>query len=171
MAVYRRARAQDAEALAGISKRAFDHDIHYGAPGPGGPPGYDSDAWQRRMMRIGDYYVIEQSGELIGGMIIFRKEPRCYEVGRIFVDPAFQNQGIGGEAFEFLWKTYPLAKRWSLGTPKWNRRTRHFYSKVGFVEVGEDGHGGVLFVRWTPATVEGQPGRDTPSRGRRPGDG
>jgi hypothetical protein len=40
-----------------------------------------------------------------------------------------------------------LAKRWTLGTPAWNRRTRHFYKKVGFVEVGEDGHGGILFER------------------------
>lgn len=155
MSVHRRARAQDADALARVSKRAFDHDIHYGAPGPGGPPGYDSTAWQRRMMRVGDYYVIEQSGEVIGGVIVLRKEARCYEVGRIFVEPNWQNQGIGSEAFQFLWKTYPLARRWSLGTPKWNRRTRHFYRKVGFVEAGEDGHGGVLFVRRTPATGAG----------------
>lgn len=71
MAVHRRARAQDADALARVSKRAFDHDVHYGAPGPDGPPGYDSSAWQRRMMRVGDYYVIEQSGEVIGGRATF----------------------------------------------------------------------------------------------------
>ncbi len=29
----------------------------------------------------------------------------------------------------------------------WNRRTRHFYQKVGFAEVGEDGHRGILFER------------------------
>ena len=156
MAVYRRARAEDAEALARASKQAFDYDIHYGAPGPGGPPGYDSGAWQRRMMRLGDYYVIEESGKVIGGMIVFRKQPRCYEVGRVFIDPEFQNQGIGSEAFLFLWKTYPLAKRWSLGTPRWNQRTRHFYAKVGFTEVGADGHGGGLFERRVSARGAGE---------------
>jgi GNAT superfamily N-acetyltransferase len=99
------------------------------------------------MMRFGDYYTIEMERQILGGLIILRKGTREYEVGRIFVDPDFQNQGIGTEAFEFLWKQYPLAKRWNLGTPAWNRRTRHFYKKVGFVEIGEDGLGGILFER------------------------
>jgi len=73
---FRRARPQDARLLASVSKRAFDDDVHYGAPGPGGPPGYDSEAWQRRMMRYGEYYVMAREGEVIGGMIVFRKEPR-----------------------------------------------------------------------------------------------
>jgi GNAT superfamily N-acetyltransferase len=152
---FRRARPQDARLLASVSKRAFDDDVHYGAPGPGGPTGYDSEAWQRRMMRYGEYYVMAREGEVIGGMIVFRKEPRCYELGRIFIDPQWQNQGIGSEAFQFLWKRYPLAKRWSLGTPQWNKRTRHFYGKVGFTEVGLDGHGGVLFERWISARGPG----------------
>jgi RimJ/RimL family protein N-acetyltransferase len=164
--VFRRARARDADSLARACKRAFDNDIHYGASGPGGPPGYDSSAWQQRMMRAGDYYVIEHSGEVIGGIIVFRKEPRCYEVGRVFIEPEFQNQGIGSEAFQFLWDTYPLAKKWSLGTPSWNRRTRHFYRKVGFAEVGVDGHGGILFVRWTPGAAGGRLGGGPSSEAR-----
>jgi GNAT superfamily N-acetyltransferase len=142
-----RANNKDSEALALISKQAFDNDIHYGAPGPGGPPGYDSAAWQSRMMQIGDYYKIVQDGQTIGGVIVFRKGVRQYEVGRIFISPPYQNQGIGKQVFEFLWTAYPLAKQWTLGTPKWNARTRHFYRKVGFEEVGEDRQGGVLFER------------------------
>jgi len=99
------------------------------------------------MMRIGQYYKILVDGQIVGGFIVFRKAPREYELGRIFVDPEFQNQGIGTQAFDFLWQEFPLAKRWTLGTPAWNRRTRHFYRKVGFVEIGEDGHGGILFER------------------------
>ena len=45
------------------------------------------------------------------------------------------------------WKEFPLAKKWTLGTPAWNSRTRHFYKKVGFAEVGEDGRGGILLER------------------------
>jgi GNAT superfamily N-acetyltransferase len=142
-----RARVADAGALAQVSKRAFDHDVNYGAPEPGGPPGYDSRPWQTRIMRIADYYKIVCSGDIVGGVIVFRKAAREYELGRIFVEPVLQNQGIGTRAFEFLWQTYPLAKKWTLGTPVWNKRTRHFYAKVGFVELGEDGRGGVLFER------------------------
>jgi RimJ/RimL family protein N-acetyltransferase len=146
---FRKARPSDAEALAGASERAFHSDVHCGAPPgpPGGPPGYNSAAWQAKIMRLGEYYSILADGRIVGGIIVFRKGTREYELGRIFVDPEFQNQGIGTRAFGFLWQSYPLAKRWTLGTPKWNRRTRHFYSKVGFTEIGEDAHGGVLFER------------------------
>lgn len=147
--VFRKARPQDAHALAEASKRAFHSDVHCGAPPgpPGGPPGYDSPQWQRKMMRIGDYFMIVAGRQIVGGFIVFRKAPREYELGRIFVDPDFQNQGIGTQAFEFLWQEFSLAKRWTLGTPAWNRRTRHFYKKVGFEEVGEDAHEGILFER------------------------
>lgn len=133
MIQVKKARAGDADALARASERAFHSDIHCGAPGIGGPPGYDSAAWQTKMMRIGEYYKIVSEDQIVGGMILFRQGTRQYEVGRIFVDPDFQNQGIGTQALEFLWKNYPLAKRWSLGTPAWNHRTRYFYKKkVGF---------------------------------------
>ena len=144
---FEKARSKDAEALARASERAFHSDVHCGAPSEGGPPGYRSAAWQARIMRIADYYRIVQDGRIVGGIVVFRKGTREYELGRIFVDPDVQNQGIGTAAFAFLWETYPLAKRWTLGTPAWNQRTRHFYKKVGFCEVGEDGHGGVLFER------------------------
>ena len=145
--VFRKARSKDAEALARVSERAFHSDIHCGAPGLGGPPGYDSPDWQRKMMRMGQYFAISSKGQVIGGIIVFPQAPREYNLGRIFVDPDFQNQGIGTQAIEFLWSEFPLAKRWTLGTPEWNQRTRHFYKKVGFEEVGVDAHEGVLFER------------------------
>jgi GNAT superfamily N-acetyltransferase len=147
MIEIKKARPQDAKALAKASWRAFDYDVHYGAPGPGGPPGYKSDQWQSKMMRIGDYYKILADDQIIGGFIIFRKKPREYELGRIFIEPDFQNQGVGTQTLEFIWEEYPLAKRWTLGTPAWNQRTRHFYQKVGFVEIGEDGHDGIFFEK------------------------
>jgi GNAT superfamily N-acetyltransferase len=144
---YEKARPSDANDLARISERAFHSDIHCGAPAPGGPPGYNLAAWQARMMRLADYFKIVVEDQIVGGIIVLRKAARQYELGRIFVDPDWQNQGVGTQAFEFLWEEYPLAKCWTLGTPAWNRRTRHFYIKVGFVEVGGDGRGGILFER------------------------
>ena len=46
----------DAETLASICKRAFDSDVDIGAPGPGGPPGYDSPEAQIRFMKFLDYF-------------------------------------------------------------------------------------------------------------------
>ena len=99
------------------------------------------------MMVVGDYYKILLEGRIIGGFILLLKGYRYYELARIFIHPDFQNQGIGARAFEFIWSEYPDVERWTLGTPAWNLRTRHFYRKVGFVEVGEDRHGGILFER------------------------
>jgi GNAT superfamily N-acetyltransferase len=99
------------------------------------------------MMKIADYYKVLVAGRIVGGVIVLPKKPREYELGRIFVDPDHQNQGVGTEVFDLLRDEYPLAKRWTLGTPVWNRRTRHFYKKVGFVELGQDGRGGILFEK------------------------
>lgn len=143
----RKARARDAEELAAASKAAFDDDVNHGAPGPGGPDGYDLPGWQERMMALGDYYTILEEGEIIGGIIVFRQKVREYNLGRIFIAPPWQNRGLGKEAMAFLWRQYPLAKRWTLDTPTWNARTRGFYASVGFREIGEDAHGGVMFER------------------------
>jgi GNAT superfamily N-acetyltransferase len=144
---FEKARPKDAATLARISERAFHSDIHCGAPGLGGPPGYSSEQWQKKMMRLGDYYKISVGDQIVGGLIVLRKRPREYELGRIFVDSDHQNQGVGTQAMEFLEEEYPLAKRWTLDTPAWNRRTRHFYKKVGFVEIGTDLRGGILFQK------------------------
>ena len=44
------AQPDDAAALADISRRAFETDSAVGGTGPGGPPGYDTAAWQRSMI-------------------------------------------------------------------------------------------------------------------------
>ena len=99
------------------------------------------------MMVVGDYYKILADGRIIGGLVLLLKGYRYYELTRIFIHPDFQNQGIGTRAFEFIWSEYPDVERWTLDTPTWNRRTRHFYRKVGFEEVGQDRRGTVLFER------------------------
>lgn len=148
---FSKARPADAEPLAKVSEDAFHSDIHYGAPGLGGPPGYDSPAWQSKMMRLGDYYKIEVEDQIVGGFVVLRRKAREYELGRIFIATEYQNQGIGTQAVEFLWQKYPLVKKWTLDTPYWNARTRRFYKKMGFAEIGKDAQGLILFERQIPA--------------------
>lgn len=31
---------------------------------------------------------------------------------------------------------FPHARRWMLDTPSWNQRNQHFYTKMGYIEVG-----------------------------------
>ncbi|MBN1285503.1 MAG: GNAT family N-acetyltransferase [Anaerolineae bacterium] len=143
-----RAKPQDAKALALISKHAFEDDINYGAPGIGGPPGYKSDKWQSKVMRVGVYYkIVDDDSRIIGGVIVFDKGGGHYELGRIFIEPAHQNRGIGTQVMALVEQRFPDARRWTLGTPKWNLRTQHFYQKVGYALIGEDEFGGILFEK------------------------
>ncbi len=133
-----RAKEEDAEILAGISKRAFHSDFEVGAPNrEGGPPGYDSAEFQVKIfMKWLDYNKILLDGKIVGGLMVERKRPCHYECQRIFVDPDYHNRGIATKAFEIAWKIYADAKIWTLGTPEWNVRTKHFYEKLGFIQVG-----------------------------------
>ncbi len=152
---FEKAKPEDAKALARVSGRAFDNDIHYGAPGPGGPPGYNSDRWQRRMMVIGNYYKKLDDDRIIGGFIVFPQGGGYFVLGRICIDPDRQNQGIGAQAIAFMEQSFTDARCWTLGTPRWNRRNHHFYEKVGYARIGEDGPDGYLYEKRMPAPSTG----------------
>ena len=156
MIQFRKAKPADAKGLALASWKAFDNDINYGAPGKGGPPGYKSEKWQSRMMRFGKYYKILDDYRIIGGIIVFDKGNGHYELGRVFVEPDYQNQGIGAQAIRFIEDTFPQAKKWTLDTPRWNKRTQHFYKKMGYVMIGATGPGLVLYgkIIRKPETTE-----------------
>ena len=66
---FEKAKTEDSKALALVSWRAFDNDVNYGAPSVGGPPGYKSDRWQSKMMKLGEYYKILAGGRIVGGFI------------------------------------------------------------------------------------------------------
>jgi RimJ/RimL family protein N-acetyltransferase len=144
-----KARTQNAEKLADISKRAFHTDRDCGSPydTPGGPPGYDSPRAHTRFMRECDYYEIWRGKELVGAVMAICRAPRQYECTGLFVEPEVHNQGIATRAFDLLWQEYPLAKRWTARTPEWNTRTRHLYEKLGFVLVGKERREGVVYER------------------------
>jgi len=62
---------------------------------------------------------------------------------RIFVGPRYHTKGIATKAMELIFLKYPDVV-WTLGTPEWNVRTRYFYEKLGFKQIGwDDGDGEV----------------------------
>ena len=163
---FEQAHMEDAKALALVSWHAFDHDIHYGAPRVSGPPGYKAGRWQSRMMRQGRYYKILADEQLVGGLVVFRKKPDHYELGRIFLLPEFQNQGIGAQAMHFIELSFPEVHRWTLVTPRWNRRNQHFYEKMGYRRIGPYGPDNYRYEKRMPAPRASSAG---PSRGGRHG--
>jgi ribosomal protein S18 acetylase RimI-like enzyme len=138
------AESDDAEILADISKRAFDSDVEVGAPGPGGPPGYDSPDHQKRMIEnpAGNYLKVMYDGKIVGGTTVWKISDAHYEIFNVFVDPNYHRKGIGKESFRLILVKYPQAKRWTLDTPKWNTRTKAYYENLGFRQYG--------IFRWVP---------------------
>lgn len=127
------ATGQDAECLTEISKRAFHSDITCGAQDKGGPPGYDSPAWQRAIMKQATaYLMILVNNEIAGGAIVFAQGHGSFYLGRVFLDPAYHRQGLGLQAMELIQAYFPEARKWKLETPTWNTRTANFYQKLGF---------------------------------------
>ncbi|MFW9843599.1 MAG: GNAT family N-acetyltransferase [Candidatus Thorarchaeota archaeon] len=136
--------SEDAEKLADISKRAFDSDIDHGAPGEGGPQGYDSPEHQRRMIEnpSGDYLKILYDGEIVGATTVWKVSDTHYEIFNVFIDPDYHRKGIGKESFRLIKEKYPQTKRWTLDTPEWNTRTSAYYEHLGFRQYG--------IFRWVP---------------------
>lgn len=132
------AEEKDAEILAEICKKAFDSDAEVGAPGSGGPPGYDSSEAQIRFMKFMDYYKIIGEDSIVGGIMVDSLGKEHVVLERIFVNPDVHRKGIATRSCELLWELYPDAKLWTLGTPEWNSRTKCFYEKLGFVQIGWD---------------------------------
>lgn len=134
-----RAESQDAERLTETCKRAFDSDIEIGAPGPGGPPGYDSITWNESRIsnKYLEYYKILVGEQIVGGFIAGDRGIGYHVCERIWIDPDFMTQGIGTKVFEWVWEKHPSAELWALGTPEWNTRTNPFYQKIGFVLIGK----------------------------------
>jgi replication factor A1 len=134
-----RATIEDASTLTETCKRAFDSDSEFGSPGPGGPPGYDSVEWNADKIknRYLQYYKILEDNEIVGGFIVGSRGPNYQACERIWVDSNQMRKGIGSTTFDLVWKEYPSAELWVLGTPEWNTRTNPFYQSVGFVQIGK----------------------------------
>ncbi len=78
------------------------------------------------------YFKILLDESVVGGAIVFYNGKGNYYLGRIFIDPDVQHQGIGMQSMEMVMERYPNAHRWLLDTPRWNIRTKCFYLKLGF---------------------------------------
>jgi GNAT superfamily N-acetyltransferase len=133
------ATVHDAAELTEIQARTFRDDNKWKPPGCSmeGPPGCDSVDWNAEWIEKTPYYKILLDDQIVGGIIIFDMGEGRYELGRMYVDPELQNQGIGQQAVALMLELFPDAERCTLGTPGWAVRNHHFYETLGFVRVRE----------------------------------
>ncbi|GAB4509681.1 MAG: hypothetical protein OHK0046_05110 [Anaerolineae bacterium] len=116
---------------------AFHYDsVLYPEIELGGPPGYDSVDVMLEKIAQHECYTFVNDDEIIGGAVIFVKGSGHYHLDLIFIHPQYHGQSIGTGAMRFLEGRYPATK-WTLDTPQWAVRNRHFYEKLGYVIVAE----------------------------------
>lgn len=128
--------AEDIEKLTPIMTRAFDYDtkIHLGEEA-GGPPGYDDGTFLRRwgLDKGSTAYCIYLDNELAGGIILWINPNKENYLGTIFVDPKYENKGVGTKIWHKVEAMYPDTKVWNTETPIFSHRNHNFYiNKCGF---------------------------------------
>ncbi len=129
----------DLPALTDVMTRAFDDDAqrYLGQP-HGGPPGYDNGDFFRTWLfpykeSVG--YKILRQGKIIGAFIVWILPGGHNNLGAMFVDPVYQDKGVGTRAWHFVEETYPDALSRTLEMPEWSTRNHGFYKKLGFCRV------------------------------------
>jgi GNAT superfamily N-acetyltransferase len=151
---FEEATEADIPALTAVMTRAFDDDAqkHLGQE-RGGPPGYDDGEFFRKWLfgyEESTGFKIVAQGQVIGGIIVWIFEHGENVLGTIFVDPAYQDRGVGTRTWEFIGATYPSARSWTLRTPAYAVKNHHVYeAKWGFTKIGEgefEGPGGKAFI-------------------------
>ena len=139
---FQKIEESDIPSLTPVMKRAFDDDAqkHLGQQS-GGPPGYDDGEFFRTWLlpykeSVG--YKIMSGDTVIGGIIVWILPEGHNILGTVFVEPDFQDLGVGARTWRFIEETYPETLSWRLSTPTWATKNHHFYVKCGFEMVGSD---------------------------------
>lgn len=143
-----RATPQDAAELVRVQIAAFHNDaLIYPGVEVGGPPGYDSVESTLRKITGDECYKIVHEGRIIGGMVVYQMGQGHCHLDLIYIDPDWHNRGVGTQAMRFLEQTY-TATKWTLDTPDWAVRNRHFYEKIGYTQVGESREDDITLIAY-----------------------
>ena len=69
--------------------------------------------------------------EVIGSVRAFEKEGVCY-IGRLIVEPKYQNQGLGTKLLKAIEDKFPASTRYELFTGNKSDKNLHLYKKLGY---------------------------------------
>ena len=74
---------------------------------------------------------VSDKGRIIGSVRGYEKDGTCY-VGKLIVDPNFQNRGIGSQMMREIEKRFKNAKRFELFTGDRSEKNLHLYEKFRY---------------------------------------
>lgn len=132
-----RAAAEDAKVLHLLQKAVFQPLLDKYQDFETSPA---NETMDRLLLRIehpsGRFFKITAEGKLAGGVRVHWKENNEYWVGPLFIDPAFQGQGIAQETMKLLEKDFSGAASWELATILQEPGNCHLYEKLGYKRTG-----------------------------------
>ncbi len=134
----------DIPELTRVMTRAFDDDSHkHLGKGKGGPDGYDNGDFFRKWLfdqAVTEGFKVKADGAVIGGFIVWILPTGHNILGAIFIDPDFQDRGVGSQAWKFIEEKYPQTKSWRLTTPKFAKKNHFFLRRKVWIHTSS---------RWT----------------------
>ena len=80
--------------------------------------------------------VVDQ-GKIIGSVRAYEKNETSF-IGKLIVDPLFQNQGIGTKLLFEIEKRFEHVKRFELFTGYKSKKNLYLYNKLGYKEFKKD---------------------------------
>lgn len=79
-----------------------------------------------------ELYKIVYNGNTVGGIKLLNRGEGRRRIGDFYIDPAYQNLGIGTKVMNYALSLYPETVAWELDTPYKSYRNQHFYEGFGF---------------------------------------
>lgn len=70
-------------------------------------------------------------GSLVGSVRAFAKEGVCH-IGRLVVEPTYQNKGVGSRLLNAIENRFPAAQRYELFTGERSIKSLYLYDKAGY---------------------------------------
>ncbi|MDR1218080.1 MAG: GNAT family N-acetyltransferase [Treponema sp.] len=133
---FRRFEENDVKTFSPIMKQSFDKDfqIHLGKDA-GGPPGYNNGDFLRKWYFHNGAcaYAVYKNDIPVGAICVWINDNQENYLGNVFIDPDYQNKGIGLIIWNYIEQKYPETKVWRTETPGFSIRNHYFYvNKCGF---------------------------------------
>jgi ribosomal protein S18 acetylase RimI-like enzyme len=97
------------------------------------PPLLESEETLRALFASHLFLKALLAERLVGSVRGCLEAGTCY-VGRLIVDPEFQNRGLGAALMQALEASFPQATRFELFTGHLSDRPLHLYRKLGYQE-------------------------------------
>jgi catechol 2,3-dioxygenase-like lactoylglutathione lyase family enzyme/N-acetylglutamate synthase-like GNAT family acetyltransferase len=88
---------------------------------------------------------LEYKGQIIGSMRAYLESGTCY-IGRIIVEPGFQNMGFGKLLLTSIESKFNKANRFELFTGNRSERNLYLYKKCGYNEFKKETHDNLIFT-------------------------